>query len=91
VPGSDLLDATRHERAFGAWLSAAKKFVRANEFLGYFLELMPIAAGPSPRYEPTHYFRDLLEGWYRDSNDSIRLDIGQEVLNHISLDPARRG
>src|SRR5437763_1302778 len=41
LPGADVLEAIRPARAFGAWLSAAKRFARAGEFLGYFLEAAP--------------------------------------------------
>lgn len=81
-PGEDLLIAAHYERAFGSWISATKRFVRANEFLGYFLELMP-EVEPSTRYQPRLLFEQLLTQWHRLSRDSMRRDIGRQVLDGV--------
>lgn len=86
LPGADLLEANRHARAFGSWVSAVKRFVKANEFLDYFLELVPDEVS-DVQYAPKRYFEGLLENWYQHSNDPVRLGIGREILDHIPLPP----
>ncbi|HEX7167343.1 MAG TPA: hypothetical protein VF230_10225 [Acidimicrobiales bacterium] len=82
VPGEDLLDRHRSERAFGAWLSAAKRFARAGEFLGYFLALAP-DADAAAHHQPARLFGALLEQWHRESHDDLRLEIGRSVVAHL--------
>lgn len=81
VPGADVLKETRSERGFGAWLSAAKRFARAGDFLGYFLELAPYAE--SRHHQPAVLFRDLLHQWHLQTGDDLRRDIGERVVSKL--------
>jgi hypothetical protein len=60
--GADLLDGSTSLRSFGSWLSAVKKSVREDAFLGYFTDLV---SGTSVEvlHRPHELFSTLLDEW----------------------------
>ena len=79
---ADLLEESIPVRAFGSWLSAVKKSLRADTFLGFFTDLV---AGTSVNalHRPHELFSTLLDEWMSRYNDPVRYEIGREVLEHV--------
>lgn len=70
------------DRAFGSWLSAVKKSVRSDMFLGFFTDLVP-GTSAGVLHRPHELFSTLLDEWMSLSNDPLRYEIGREVLQHV--------
>ena len=79
---ADLLEGSIPLRAFGSWLSAVKKSVRADTFLGFFTDLVP-GTSVDVLHRPHELFSTLLDEWMSRYNDSLRYGIGREVLQHV--------
>lgn len=79
---ADLLEEGIAVRAFGSWLSAVKKSIRADTFLGFFTDLVPGTAVDS-LHRPHELFSTLLAEWMARYNDPLRYEIGREVLQHV--------
>ena len=78
----DLLEGSVGVRAFGSWLSAVKKSVRADAFLGYFTDLVP-GTSVDALHRPLELFSTLLDEWMRRHRDPLRYGIGRDVLRHV--------
>lgn len=78
--GGDVLEQLRGERAFGAWLSALKRFRRADAFWGYFAAVEP-TIDPSAHYRPDELFANALERWQAEHRDDLRHAVGLEILS----------
>jgi predicted nucleotidyltransferase len=78
----DLLEESTPLRAFGSWLSALKKSVRADAFLGYFTDLVP-GTSVDVLHRPHELFSTLLDEWMSRYNDPRRYAIGRDVLQHV--------
>jgi predicted nucleotidyltransferase len=79
---ADLLHGSVPVRAFGSWLSAVKKSVRADMFLGFFTDLVP-GTSVGILHRPHELFSTLLDEWMSLYNDPLRYEIGREVLQHL--------
>ena len=79
---ADLLEATTSIRAFGSWLSALKKSVRADAFLGYFTDLVADTSVEA-LHRPHELFSTLLDEWMSRCDDPLRYAIGRDVLRHV--------
>ena len=73
-------------RAFGAWLSAVKRFRRADDPLEHARTLIG-AADTKDRYAPRRLFDELLGHWYRRYPDELRHGIGRAVLDNAFPSP----
>ena len=80
--GDDVLEGTTGLRAFGSWLSAVKKSVRADAFLGYFTALVP-GTSVDALHRPQELFSTLLDEWMSRHADPRRYAIGRDVLQHV--------
>lgn len=79
---ADLLEATTSLRAFGSWLSALKKSVRADAFLGFFTDLVP-GTSVDLLHRPQELFSTLLDEWMSRHDDPLRYGIGRDALQHV--------
>ena len=79
---ADLLEGSIPVRAFGSWLSAVKKSIRADTFLGFFTDIVPDTS-VDVLHRPHELFSTLLDEWMSRYNDPLRYEIGREVLQHV--------
>ena len=79
---ADLLEGSTSLRAFGSWLSALKKSLRADTFLGFFTDLVP-GTSADVLHRPHELFSTLLDEWMARFDDRLRYMIGRDVLQHL--------
>jgi hypothetical protein len=80
--GADLLEGSTYLRSFGSWLSALKKSVRADAFLGFFTDLV-LGTSVEVLHRPHELFSTLLDEWMSRYNDALRYAIGRDVVQHV--------